>query len=303
MIAFQTGPGRSDADDAPGLTQGAGDTLQGRIYPQRHGLLPRPFGPFRNPWPVGAVDVSVTKPAAVTEEVAVNLTVVAVFDAANLAVAFPGADVATDRALVADAGGILQVPLSGVVIGMTLVGEHPSGADFGEVAGERAFQCAFGVSSEVDVVPGTKGAQIGATGVVIVKAHAPVAGNAAVHFVGDERPQVLVAASALVEPVAAAVMAGHYRHVLQVAMAALLAHRAVVGVIDHQPLHHTGPESPGFLVIDIDSGLVRRRGHTGHDQNALVVVLVLVLAHRALATGADTSHGRMPAEIGNIQAQ
>ena len=186
---------------------------------------------------------------------------------------------------------------------MTLVREHASGTYFREIASKGAFQDAFFVATEIDIILGTKGSQILATGVVVVKAHTAVTGNTPVHLMGNERPQILVPTCALAEPVTAAIMAGHHRHVLQVTVPALFTHRAVVGVVDHQPFHYTGTEGFGFLIVDINAGLVCGRRHAGHHQHALVVVLVLVLFDRALAAGAHTAHGRVPAEIRNIQAE
>ena len=186
---------------------------------------------------------------------------------------------------------------------MALIREHAGGAYFRKIAGEGAFQNAFFVATEIDIILGTKGPQVGTTSVVVVKTHTAVTGNAPVHLMGNERPQILVPARALAEPVTAAIMAGHHRHVLQVTMPALLAHRAVMGMVDHQPLHHTGAEGFGFLIVDINAGLVRGGRHAGHHHHALVVVLVLILFDRALATGTHTAHGRVPAEIGNIQAE
>ena len=303
MVAFQAGPGRADADDALGAAQGVAPPVQGMVHGQGHGRLAGLAAPLGLPRPVVAVDIAVAETAPVTEEVTIHFAVVTVLDAADIAVALTGADVAADRALVADAGGKLQIPFAGVALGMGLVGEHPGGADFGEVAGKLVLQHALGVTAEIDIVVGAKGPQVGATGVVIVEAHTTVAGDAAVHLMGDKRAQVLVAMGALAEAVAAPVVTGHHRHVLQVAMAALLAHRAVVGMVDHQPLHHTGTEFPGFVVGDADAGAILGRGHAGHHDHALVVVLVLVLTHRALAAGPDTAHGRVPAEIGYVQAQ
>lgn len=139
---------------------------------------------------------------------------------------------------------------------MGLVGEHAGGADLGEVAGELAFQHAVLDPSEVDVVVGAVDAEVGAAGVVLVVAHAAVAGDAAVHLMGDERAEFLVLVGALGEAVPALVVAGHHRHVLQVAVTAFLAHRAVVRVVGHQPFDDAGAELLGLFVFDGDPGVV-----------------------------------------------
>src|SRR5690606_13790916 len=73
---------------------------------------------------VFAVDVAITKTAAVTQEVLVHRAVVAVFDTADFAITLARADVATAGTAVADARRKLHVPFTVVTLGVSLVGEH-----------------------------------------------------------------------------------------------------------------------------------------------------------------------------------
>ena len=130
-------------------------------------------------------------------------------------------------------------------------------------------------------------AQIGAVGIIFIVAHAAVAGDAAVHFVRNKRPQILVAVGTLGKTIAAEAMAGHHRHILQVAVAALFADRAVVRVVGHQPLHHAFAELLRFAVVDRNKGAVGCRSHTGHHQATTRVFRVLILLHRTLAASTD----------------
>ncbi|MCY1382272.1 hypothetical protein D9M69_702800 [compost metagenome] len=107
---------------------------------------------------------------------------------------------------------------------------------------------------------------------------------------------------ALGEAVTALVVAGHYRHVLQVAVTAFFTDRAVVRVVGHQPFNNTGAERLGLFIIDGDPGVVGGRGHAGHHDTTTGVVLVGVLLHRALAASANAAKGRVPAEIRDIEA-
>src|SRR5690606_16953663 len=115
---------------------------------------------------VVTVGVAVAEAAAVTQEVVVDRAVEAVLDAADLAVAFAGADVAAAGAAIADARGELHVPLAVVALGVGLVGEHAGRADLGEVAGEFAFQHAILDAAEIHVVVRAIDAEVGAAGVV-----------------------------------------------------------------------------------------------------------------------------------------
>ncbi|MNE12385.1 hypothetical protein D3C80_1051810 [compost metagenome] len=227
----------------------------------------------------------------------------AVLDAAQLAITLPRADVAADRALLADAGRKLHVPLAVVALGVGLVGEDAGGADLHQVAGELALQGAILDPAEVDVVVGAVDPQILAAGVILVVAHAAIAGDAAVHLVVDEGAEILILVGALGEAVAAAVVARHHRHVLQVAGATLFAHRAVVGVVGHLPLHHRLAKLLRLFVLDGDIGAIGGGGHAGHDQAAALVVGILILFDRTLAAGADATERRVPAKIGDVQTQ
>nr|VVN01728.1 hypothetical protein PS652_03334 [Pseudomonas fluorescens] len=297
VVAFEAGARRTDTDDvAP--AQHVRGLVQGGIQAQLGAV-----GQQWLTWTVGAVDVAIAETATVAEEVLVDRTVEAVFDPAQLAVTLTRADVATAGAAMADARGKLHVPFAVVALGVGLVGEHTGGADLGEVAGELALEGAVFNATEVDVVVGTEYAQVGTAGVILVVTHATVAGDAAVHLVGDERAEFLVLVGTLGETVAALVVAGHDRHVLQVAVTAFLAHRAVVRVVGHQPFDDAGTEYLGFFVFDGNPAAIGGRGHAGHDDATTGVVFVGVLLDRTLAAGTDATERRVPAEIGDVEAE
>ena len=87
-----------------------------------------------------AVDELVAVAAAVAEEVAVDLAVVAVADAAQRAVALARDGVAAEAAVHADRRRRLQIPLARVVLLQRLVGEDAGRADLDQVAAELALQ-------------------------------------------------------------------------------------------------------------------------------------------------------------------
>ncbi len=297
VVALKAGAWRADTDDGAAAQQ-VGGLVQGGVQAQLGAI-----GEERLARAVGAVDVAIAEAAAVAQEVLVDRAVEAVLDAAQFAVALARADVAAAGAAVADARGELHVPLAVVALGVGLVGEHTGRADLGQVAGEFAFQHAVFNAAEVHVVVGAVDAQVGTTGIVLVVAHAAVAGDAAVHLVGDERAEVLVLVGTLGETVAALVVAGHYRHVLQVAVTAFLAHRAVVRVVGHQPFDDAGAKRLGLVIVDGNPGAVGGRGHAGHDDTTTGVVFVGVLLDRTLAAGANATERRVPAEIGDVEAE
>src|SRR5438552_16096974 len=77
--------------------------------------------------------------AAVAQEHAVHRVVLAHPDAHQLAVARAGTEVATNRAVGADRGRLLQVPYPGAVAEQ-LVGEDAGGAELDQVSRERALE-------------------------------------------------------------------------------------------------------------------------------------------------------------------
>ena len=83
-----------------------------------------------------------------------------------------------------------------------------------------------------------------------------------------EGSEVLIDVGPLGEAEPAVDMAGHDRHVLEMALAALVADGAVVGMVRHEPLDDAGAELPRLGVVDGDARPVGGRGHAGHDDPA-----------------------------------
>lgn len=113
-------------------------------------------------------------------------------------------------------------------------------------------------------------AQIGAVGIIFVVTHTTVAGDAAVHFVRDERPQIPVTVGTFGETVATETVTRHHGHILKMAVTALFTDRTVVRVVSHQPLHHAFTELFRFFVVNRDKGTVGGWRHTGHHQRPRV---------------------------------
>src|SRR5690606_33147473 len=154
-----------------------------------------------------------------------------------------------------------------------------------------------------DVMVRREGAKIVAAGIVLIEPHAPIARDAAVHLVVQERAEILIAVRALQAPIAAIVVARHHGHVLQVAFAAFLADRAVVRMVDHQPLDDAGAKVARLGLVVADPEALRRGRHARHHDAAFGVALVAVLLHRALPARADRAHRGMQAEVGQVQAE
>ncbi len=233
----------------------------------------------------------------------VNGTVVAVFDTTQLAIAFARAGITAQRALLADARRKLHIPFTVIAFRVRFIGEDAGRTDFDQVTGEFALKRTVFRTTEIDVVMRAVNTEIGAVSVIFVVTHAAVAGDAAVHLMRNERAEVLVAVGTLGETIAAEAMAGHHRHILQVAVAALFTDRTVVRVVGHQPLHDAFAELFRFVVVNRNKGAIGCRRHAGHHQATTGIFRVLILLHRALAAGTNATQRRMPAKIRNIEAE
>src|SRR5690606_7453780 len=191
--------------------------------------------------------------------VAVYFPVEAAADLPQFSVTFTGDDVASGSASLANGRRDRHIPFARIMFFQGLIGKNTSGANFGEISTEFILQYPLFGPAEINMVMSAHGVQIGAAGVVLVKTDAAVTMDAAVHFVVQERPEVLVLVGAFVKAELPVVMPGHNGHILKVARPAFIADGAVVGVIRHEPFDDAGPEPGRIRVADGDPGAVAHR--------------------------------------------
>ena len=91
---------------------------------------------------------------------------------------------------------------------------------------------------------------------------------------------------ALAAMVAAINMAVHHSHILQMAFAAFVTHRAIVRVIHHQPFRNAGAKLSRLGIINGNPNPVFGGSHARHDNLAALVFLILELLDCALAARA-----------------
>ena len=96
--------------------------------------------------------------------------------------------------------------------------------------------------------------------------------------------------------IAAQAVAAGDGHILQLAFAALVADRAVVGMVDHQPFDDMAAQLQRLRVGGRDDHAVLGRHHAGHLNPLDRPVDQL---HRADPAGAGLAEGRVPAEVGD----
>ena len=119
-----------------------------------------------------------------------------------------------------------------------LGGQRPDRAQVDHVALQLGRHRVFEVGGDLHVLAAPDGAELRHAGDLAREADAAGAMDAPVHDRLDQRADVLVLDGALVLLVAAGVDAVGHGLVLQVALAALVADRAVERVVDQQELHH-----------------------------------------------------------------
>ena len=167
----------------------------------------------------------------------VHVVVDARQDAHDLAPARIDADRRAERVHHVDRLGLVQFPRPRRErIGLR--GERADRAEIDHVALQFRGHRGFEIGRDLHVLAAADGAELGHAGHLGREAHAAGAVDAAVHHRLHQRADVLVFDRALVLVIAAVVDAVGHRLVLQVALAALVADRAIERVIDQQELHH-----------------------------------------------------------------
>ena len=122
--------------------------------------------------------------------------------------------------------------------GIGLRGQRADRAEIDDVALQLRGQRLLEIGGDLHVLAAADGAELRHARHLGREADAARALDAAVHRRLDQRAEILVLDGALVLLEAAGVDAVGHRLVLQVALAALVADRAVERVIDEQELHH-----------------------------------------------------------------
>src|SRR5207248_5175879 len=165
---------------------------------------------------------------------------IAVYNSAQQPITLAHTRVAADSTMDANRWGHLQIPLPRMVVFQCCIGKYARGTDFHEVSAELVFEDPIFKSAKVDYVPKPERIQVVASRVLTVEAHAPLALDAAVHLMINERTEILILKCTLRKPVMPGAVAGHYCHVLQVTLATLIAHGTIVRMVLHDTFNHCG---------------------------------------------------------------
>jgi len=117
------------------------------------------------------------------------------------------------------------------------IGKDTGGAYFDQVAAEIAFKAALLESTEIEAVVNSEDIQVSAASVIPVEAYAAIALDATIHLVMNEWAHVLISKGSFLETGPTVYVSCHHGHILEVALAAFVTYRAVMGVVKHEPLN------------------------------------------------------------------
>jgi hypothetical protein len=177
-------------------------------------------------------------------------------------------------------GRSLKIPTPHFVPG-GFIRVDPGWTYIDQVPGKRTLERAVGKTAEIDSISNLHGTQIAVARELLVKPRTPIAVNAAVHLMLDELAQILIAVGSLLAGIAPYGVSAGNRFILEKALPSLVAYRAVVRVIDHEPFDHLSAEFHRLLIRGGNDHAVLSIDHATH-LNAL---------ERAM----DELHGTHPA--------
>ncbi len=224
-------------------------------------------------------------PGLVGDPFLVHVLVDARQDSHHLATAGVDTDGRADGVLDVDRLGLDQFPGPGDE-GVGLGGERAHRAEIDHIALQLRRHRLGQIGGDLHVLAAPGGAELGHAGDLGGEPHAAGALDAAVHRRLDEDAQIFVLDRALVLLEARGVDAIGHGLVLQVAFAALVADRAIQGVIDEQELHHAFAGLPDH-------------GRAGANLGRLALGAGTAVAH---APGATRDRFRRPHQLDQAHA-
>jgi hypothetical protein len=180
------------------------------------------------------------------------------------------------------------------------VGVNPSGADVAEIPCKRAFQSAILVAAEKGAVANLHYTQVAVAGKFLIESRTPVTVNTTIHFVLDQRTQILIPIGPLHPKISSDPVPARNRHVLEQTVAPFIANRAIMGVVKHEPFNHVLTKIHCLFVGGRYYHAILSIDHAAH-LHALEGAFQKL--HGADPAGAHRSQGGMVAEARNHDAQ
>ena len=260
--------------------------LRERVHDVVDGIGPIDLAPLaallehRSRQAIGCVQALVGEAVAVRQPALVDRLVLQRQHAQHLMVLHLHDDVAAERVMAGHAATARQLPGAGRVA-KRLGRQRADRAQVDHVARQLVIDGLVDERQDLGVLAAPGHAEFHLAGDLLAKAHAARAVNAARHLLGrHQRAQALVKDDALGLVVAAGRTTIADRQVLQLALAALVADRAVERVIDQQELHHRLLRLLGLVGSGANDHPLRDRGGAGRQR--LGRLLHLDQAHPAV---------------------
>ena len=148
------------------------------------------------------------------------------------------ADIGADSVQYVDGFRLAQFPRTAAER-VRLVGERAHRTKVDRVTGKLGFKRTAQERGDLGMLAATEHAQLHDAGDFLTEPHAAGALDTTRHFLGrDQRPEILVKHDALFFVVARRIAAVTHGDILQLAFPALIADRAIQGMVDQQELHH-----------------------------------------------------------------
>ena len=191
------------------------------------------------------------EPRAVRQPFLVHVVVDARQDAQHFATTAVEADVGADGVGHVDRERLLELPRTRFE-GIGLAGQRADRAQVDHVGRQLVLGRLFQIRADLHGLAAVERADLVDTRHFLGEPHAPGAVDAARHRGLDERAHVLVGHGTLVLVIARAAAAIGHRLVLQVALAALVADRAIERVVDEEELHHPLARLLDHLAVGAD---------------------------------------------------
>ena len=159
--------------------------------------------------------------------------------------------VCTGRIVRADGLAARQLPGTGAVT-KRLAGQRADRADVNHVARQLGVNRHADKGFNFGILAAVRHAQLHHAGDFLTKAHTTCAVDAAAHLLhGDQRPDILVEHDTFFFFVTRCAGAVAHSQILQLALAALVADRAIQRMVDQQKLHHALLRFDGLVVLGV----------------------------------------------------
>ena len=208
-----------------------------------------------------SIEPLIGKTVAVGQPTFIERRIVCRQDAQHAAILDLHGEVRAQTIVRANAQTPAQLPATGTVA-ERFGGQRADRAQVDDITGQLAVDLAFQERHHLDMLAPTGHAQFHLARNLLPETNTTAAMDAAGHVSGHQRPQILLGHDAFRFAITALDAAIAHRDILQLALTALVADRAIERMVDQQKLHHALLCVDGVLRTGLDLHAVGDRGRT-----------------------------------------